>query len=136
MLRGYQTAGEITKQGALKLLNRSGFSRAMRRMKPGPVIVVVEYPTRHRSGQANRYYWGVVLAMIAEYTGHDQMELHEYFKKRFNPIAFTLGKDEQIIGGSTTQMDTQQFTEYVEAVRRFAATELSVNIPDPNEVAA
>jgi hypothetical protein len=36
-----------------------------------------------RSNQSNRYYRGVVLQLIAEYTGQTKEELHEYFKQMF-----------------------------------------------------
>lgn len=135
-LRGYQAAGEITNRGTLRLVDRSAFTRAMKRMRAGKVIVVVQHPTTGRSSQANRYYWGVVLAAISEHTGYEQDELHEYFKKRFNPVFVSLGDGEEIVGGSTSRMDTSTFHDYVERIRRFALTELNVMTPDPNEVAA
>lgn len=133
-LRGYQTAGVITERGTLKLADRSAFTRAMKRMRAGNVIVAVQHPTTGRSAQANRYYWGVVLAAISEHTGYEQDELHEYFKKRFNPVSVALADGEETVGGSTSRMDVSAFHDYVERIRRFALTELNVTIPDPNEV--
>lgn len=134
-LSNYQAAARID-NGALRLEDKDAFGRAMWRMRPGPVVVKIERPSSSRSAQANRYYWGVVLALIAEHTGYEQDELHEYFKKRFNPATVALGEAEETIGGSTAKLDTTAFHDYVERIRRFAETELDVRIPDPNEVAA
>lgn len=136
-LNGYQTAAEITEHGTLKLADRTAFTRAMRRMRPGKVVIVVQHPTAGRTSQANRYYWGVVLALISEHTGYEQDELHEYFKKRFNPRTVSLADGEEVVGGSTSKMDTAAFYEYVERIRRFAVTDLDgLVIPEPGEVAA
>ena len=34
---------------------------------------------------------------------------------------------------STTKLNTQEFEEYLETVKRWAATDLQLYIPDPNE---
>lgn len=130
----YTCAVEI-RDGRLVLADEPGYRRAVRRLKPGKAILRLEEDRPQRSAQANRYYWGVVLALISEHTGYEVDELHEYFKQRFNPARVSLGEDESVIGGSTRKLDSKQFTEYVERIRRFAVTELSVTIPDA-EVAA
>lgn len=82
-----------------------------------------------RSLDQNAYYWGVVLTLIAEHTGYETDELHELFKQRFNPMT-VLG---DTIGGSTKKLGTSGFSAYVERIRRFALTELQIDIPEPNQ---
>lgn len=40
-------------------------------------------PPQQRTSRANRYYWGVVLAMIAAELGESAEELHDAFKLKF-----------------------------------------------------
>jgi hypothetical protein len=50
-----------------------------------PVNVIVEKWKDQRTLSQNRYYWGVVLKIISDDTGHEPEELHEFFKKKFIP---------------------------------------------------
>lgn len=89
-----------------------------------------------RSSQANAYYWGVVLAILSDYTGHTLTELHEHFKQTLIPVDVTLAdangevRSASKIPGSTRRMKVSEFYEYVERVRAIAG-ELGCVIPDP-----
>lgn len=132
-LQQYEGAGVIDDEGRLQMHDLAGFRRAMQRFGRGlEVTVRVEEFRSRRSSQANRYYFGAVLREISEHTGYEVDELHEYFKKKFNPVTFSMGSDEEVIGGSTRKLNTNQFYEYVERIRRFAETELGVSTPDPD----
>ncbi len=89
----------------------------------------------NRSSQQNRYYWGVVVAMIADYMGErDHEEVHNYLKAHFNPKPITIGEKKYSIGQSTKKLKVPQFEEYLAKVKEFAAKECGLYIPDPNEV--
>lgn len=132
MLTEYEMGGTSVDGAGVKLDAPEAWKQAMRDMKPGRVIVRCELKRDTRSSQANRYYFGAVLRAISEHTGYEVDELHAYFKKRFNPRHIELGGDEDVVGGSTRKLNTQQFTEYVERIRRFAASELGVVTEDPS----
>jgi len=108
----------------------------------GNVVIEVKPERNTRSQRANRWYWGSILPLISEHTGYDVDELHDLFKMRFFPKHVALADDngvikgEGVVGGSTARLTTGEFSEYCERVRRFAAEELGVVIPDPREVAA
>lgn len=74
-----------------------------------------------RSDEANRYYWGIVIEMISEHTGHTPDETHEILKEKFHVE-------------STAKLKTGEFQEYVTKIVRFAASELNLAIPDPGQV--
>lgn len=83
----------------------------------------------------NKYYWGVVLQVLSEWSGHEPEELHDYFKTQFLEEC-----DRDLPGGtrisvhpSTRALEVEEFSAYVERVKRWAAGE-RVYIPDPNEV--
>lgn len=136
MLTDYTAAVVVTEDGTVKLVTPIAYKNAMKQFQRGPAVMRIEIPKKGRSSQANRYYWGVVLALIADHTGYEQDELHEYFKTRFNPINFVFAGDEQVIGGSTRQMTSKQFAEYIDRIRRFAETELGMTLPEPERAIA
>ena len=90
-----------------------------------------------RSNEQNRYYFGVVLPILADYFGHDNTEdMHEDMKLKFNPIKSKI-EPGKTIGGTTTKLSTVDFfsaeTSYVERICRWAATEYSIYIPPPKK---
>lgn len=98
---------------------------------------IAKHEPATRSVRANSYYWGVVVHLISEHTGYTPDELHDVLKAKFLPkhLAFSDGngevKGEFVIGGSTRKLNTAEFVEYTESIRRWAAEDLDVVIPDP-----
>jgi len=94
----------------------------------------------NRTLAANRYYWGVVLKVLQEYTGIDTEDMHEVLKSKFNPKKVSVGTEDEIeIGASTKGLDTEEFIRYIEKVRIWATEALSTPtnmcyIPLPQEV--
>ena len=89
-------------------------------------------PTTSRSQRQNRFYWGVVLTAIAESTGNSTEDIHVVLRDRLLPRKFiTLGSKEVEVRKTTTDLTTEEFTLYLEAVRAWAATELGITMPDP-----
>jgi hypothetical protein len=131
------TTGAI-KKGRLEVRNRKRFAEQLRRMRDGEVIITVARHVATRSQQQNRWYWGVIVELLSEHTGYTPDELHEVLKAKFIPKKLALQdgngeiKGEFVIGGTTTGMDKIEFGEYCESIRRWAAEELDVVIPDPD----
>jgi hypothetical protein len=97
------------------------------------IQVTVEKIKHSRTNGQNRYLWGVCYKLIADHTGAETDEVHAALKFNFCPKRF-IGN--LVAPSSTAKLDTIAFTDYIEKVRRWAAEELSINIPDPGEVAA
>ena len=88
-------------------------------------------PTTSRSQRQNRFYWGVVLTAIAESTGNSTEDIHVVLRDRLLPRKFiTLGSKEVEVRKTTTDLTTEEFTLYLEAVRAWAASELGITMPD------
>jgi hypothetical protein len=105
-----------------------------RQMEGKDVRITVSKAERPRSNPQNRFYWGCVLTMIAAETGHTTEELHEAFKAMLLPrCQVTVAGREVEIAKSTTDLSTGEMEDYLERVRAFAATELGMTIPLPNE---
>lgn len=125
--------------GKLFIRNRREFDRQIGQMRDGLEFeLTLQRRRATRSVQANAYYWGVVLRLLAEFTGYTVDEMHDICKAKFLPKRLAIAKgngeivDEYVLGGSTRDLDTNDFYEYVEQIRQWAA-ELDCNIPDPNE---
>lgn len=88
-----------------------------------------EKEKKNRSIQQNKYYHGVVCKLVAGYTGYTPDESHQEMAKLF----LSYEKNGKRFVKSTTKLKTVEFEEYMESCRRFAAMELQIYIPLPNE---
>lgn len=129
------TPGEI-RNGKLRVKAAEAFSAQLARFRDGAVQITVERKFATRSANQNRWYWSCVVGLVADHTGYTPDEIHEIYKAKFIPKSMVLADgngeivDEVVLGGSTTRMDTVQFSDYCERIRDWAAT-LGVVIPDP-----
>jgi len=101
----------------------------------GSHAVGIKKDKSKRSGNQNRYYWGVVLAYLSEETGFTKEEAHQLMQRMF------LRYDKSVFDGaaetfvrSTTSLNTLEMEEYLENIRIFALSELGTYIPLPNEI--
>jgi hypothetical protein len=95
-----------------------------------------------RSAKANRYYWGVVLKLIAEHTGHKPEAIHDAMCEMFLPdeqarVEFfnrmTGEKLEvQVESQRSSKLNGMAFYDFVEEVRQWARDFLQVDTPDPD----
>lgn len=85
-----------------------------------------------RSTNQNNYYFGVVCKVLGDYFGYEPDEMHEALKLKFLQI----GPCDVPTVKSTTKLNTSEFEDYLERIRRWAATEYSVVVPLPNEAEA
>ncbi len=86
-----------------------------------------------RTIDQNSYYWKLC-EIVGNELGYDNEDMHEIFKHRF------LKREKEIIVNentiklektiSTTKLNTKQFTDYIEKIKRFCASELSIVLPD------
>jgi len=88
-----------------------GFMVHLGRWSPGePLELIVRKPRKSSSDPQRRYYYGVVMAMLSEETGHTKEEMHWYFKCKY------LGsKDADGIWDvpSINDLSTSEMEEYV-----------------------
>lgn len=86
------------------------------------------------SSRQNRYYWSVIVGMIAEETGHEPEETHTWLKMKFLERQFIeMGGEEFLVPKSTKRLTTEEREVYHERIRAWAAQFLSLVIPLPNE---
>ena len=109
------------------------FSLSGFELTEGTWTVSVEKVRQTRSISQNRMYWGYILPMIAMETGYETDELHEFFKTKFaSEIKDILGVNVDV--GSTKNMDTKDFTNYIDQVKAYCLKELGLHIPEESDV--
>jgi hypothetical protein len=96
--------------------------------------ITVERNTR--SQKQNNYYFGVVVKLISDHTGHTCEEVHDELARRFNPQfqRSVVSKKESITAGKTSELTINKFWEYTQKCVAFASTDLNIFIPEPNEI--
>lgn len=120
------------KDGKLKLHSKEHFQKVIAGME-GQVMVSIESMRSQRTDRQNAWYWGQVLPLIAEFTGHTSEELHEIYKRMFLPKRVVKYKDKEIVmAGSTTTQSISEFGEYIERILAEAAS-LGVVVPEPRK---
>ncbi len=92
---------------------------------------------KHRapmSDRSRRYYFSVIVPLIAEYCGYEKDEMHEALAWKFLRI-----EDDDLTGAPRRKhlpaLDSPEGAEYLDRCIRFGA-ELGVYIPAPGEVVA
>lgn len=95
---------------------------------------VLTITRRKRTSKQNRRYWGNgVLKQIAEQAApngklYPAEVWHEQFKRMF--IGVVELPNGEVVGMSSTELDTAQFCEFSDKVEAYAATELGVTFYD------
>ena len=126
--------GRVLPGGLLVLDQAKTYGQHLRALAGQYVEVTVRKQRSTRSSQANRYYFGVVVKLLAAHCGYDPDEMHEALAMKFLRI-----EDCPVTGAPrrrrTPQTNTAEFAEYVDACIRLAA-ELGVVIPEPGAAEA
>lgn len=120
--------------GKVKFLNRREFDNEIKDFEGRKAWLIIAGRRNVRSINQNAYYWGVIIDMIGKYLGYFPDEMHEVLKRKFLPAKVVNLKDEEIIiPESTSRLDSGEFENYLESIRTWAATDLNLTIPVPNE---
>ena len=130
--------GTVTKAGFLEpdgiqALERRAYLRTL----AGRVVDIIVRPhRRQRSLDQNAWLHGVALPVLAEALGYDQ---HEHALLHYSLLAECYGTAYDARFGRTwpaktsSQLTTKEFSDYMEWLVRWAATEHDVRVPLPGE---
>lgn len=121
------------KDGKLILQDFIGFNKEITLYEGRDVVLNLDSYKLPRSNEQNRYYWGVVLEALSDLTGYTPEEMHEWCKSKWLSYSIDIDGNLQVIAKSTTDLDTLEFTNYIEKIRDFAASNLGEHIPSPEE---
>ena len=143
-----QTVGRII-NGEIVPLEEMLWLNELKRLS-GREVEIVIIPRPKRTLNQNAYYWGTIVYMIwTELKGRGlqasdlstrtgdllRNDVHDFLRSMFaQREKFNIITEEvEIETISTKNMTSIEFTNYVERIRQWAAEELGLEIPDPNE---
>lgn len=130
--------GNVEGDGSL-----TGFSRERLKSKlrvfAGYAVSIIIRKRGKRSLPQNNYYFGVVIQEIREaflQRGEvmDTDMVHEFLKMHFNK-KYVIDEHGEILaeyGGSTADLNKEQFSDYLERIIQWCAEKLHLVIPEPN----
>jgi|GEM_PF-4342047 len=131
ILRGRIEAGRVVWGG----IDGKRFEALKAYLEGQEVEVTIQKRRKKTTMPQRKYYFAVIVAMIAEAAGYDpsehRTEVHEALKLRFLRVP---GDGPLEITRSTESLTTAEREEYHENCRRFAAEFYGVYIPLPNEM--
>lgn len=91
-------------------------------------LVTIKKNKPVRGHDANAYYW-VCLQQIAVLSGHTTEELHELYKLKFNNKYVI----DEYVPQTTTDLDTREFSIYVNKVKEHARSFYAVDFREPQD---
>ena len=117
----------------LTAIDWANFKNWVKFVKPGRWIKISFSVVYHiRSPDQNAWYWTQLTAFAEEFGWNAPEEVHEYFKSLFLKVHHTLPNGVKCVTiGSTTDMTTVEFTEYVDQCRVHAYHECNFKWRDP-----
>jgi len=94
------------------------------------IVLTIKKWHPQRTNPQNAYLHGVVFKTIADETGNDLQTVKDTLKDKF---ASTVdGKGFKHIE-KTSKMSTARMVDFIETICRWAATDLDIYVPPPNE---
>ena len=115
---------------SLKLEKSAYFAKELKPLFENCWLAAKPIKKQTRSQAQNAYMWSVVYKTIGDDLGYEPEEVHQLMSERF----LSYRKDNYKFVKSTTKLNTKEFEEYMEKIRRFASMELHIFISLPNEV--
>lgn len=140
MIKKFDFLGKTDEQGRFKIYNRSQLEKFFQQYPDKKFVGHIEVEKEKVSDPFRRYYFGVVVhhwQIILRNLGYayNLEQTHEYIKQ-FSPVTH----EEVRIGDQFTrrlksinELDREEFKQYVEDLKRVAATDADHYIPDPGE---
>ena len=115
--------------------------KKLKELPPGKYLVSIGKQKDIRSLAQNRYYWKW-LTIISTHTGQgtgdkyqDTHALHKHYKKKFNSEMHVNEDGEiEIEINSTSELNTKEFTVYLNRIRQDVLEEHGITLPDPRDI--
>lgn len=110
------------------IVDKSKFKIDLEMLRDGDYEIVPF--KKDRTNEQNRYLWWWVYGTISKEVGEDDLEyIHYVMGSRF----LTQHDKKEPYIKSTTKLNTAEFSDYVEKIRKFMLERLNIYIPTPEE---
>lgn len=133
--------GHVDELGILKLTNKTGFANDLHEFKGKDVRLTVEKKSKRSDGQ-NRYFHAVCVPIVRDHLldlGWKEAKSQEWVKDyiKFHCLVKEFHNEDtgEVIKslGKTSGLTVSEFMDFIADVQHWAASELGLIIPDPNE---
>ena len=127
----YKIGGNVSN---LKDLH-SWLDRNVKYLRNGTFTLQIVGKIRCRTLAQNRLMWMWFTCIEVE-TGQPREDIHDYYTLKFLPkdiTDFTTGAMVRV-GGHTSTLTTETFTDFLNKVQADAATELGITLPQPGDL--
>jgi hypothetical protein len=124
----------VVNQGRFCPYSQTDYAVVLAGLSGKRVNLIIEREIRRRSNNQNKYYWKVPIEILRNHCGMTPEEIHDAVRYELLYDTVIVGKKEMRKLKSTACLSTVDMENYLMALRMWAATELGVNIPEPNEV--
>lgn len=101
-------------------------------LRNGTYIVTVKRATEKRTISQNDLLW-LWMTCIEDETGTSKDDVYKYYCHKFLQRRITIGGKEVIINDTSSNLDTKEFTTFLDKIQEDAATELGIQLPQPQD---
>lgn len=122
------------RDGRLKLEHADDFRLCLTKLEGKEITVCLKKVEYIRTLPENRYYWGVIVRMVADEMAILPDEAHDFLKSLFLKEGVEVNGKRWEVVKSTASLTIGEFEDYCEKARQWAANELNCPIPLPNEI--
>jgi hypothetical protein len=116
--------------GKFVLNDREEFAALKGKLEGQSIELTLRKQPVQRSTDANRFYWGVVVKALSEFSGHSREEVHAGLKAKFLTDKETADDPFPIIR-STTELSVAEFAKYLDKCIQLAS-EFGIRLPEPH----
>lgn len=126
--------GRIDDNGKLLAENKEEFLAQCLQLKGREVEFTLTPFSNKRTNPENRYYWGVIVKLVADEMGVIPDKAHKVLKESLLKVGVEYKGKRYEITRSTADLKVNEFEDYCERARLWAMSELNLPIPLPNEI--
>jgi hypothetical protein len=123
--------GHVAENGALSFDFPKTVKEYLLSLAGAEVDVQIGKHYKKRTEQENRYYYGVIIPIVAEEIGEEDKDIVHSWLQIAVDHKKTIGGHDVPLG--TSELSTVEFEDYASRARMFASKFLNVYIPLPNE---
>jgi len=125
--------GKVNK-GVLVVKDKQVFFEELKRLEGKEVEFTISVKTKKKTYNQLKYYWGVIVAIIAKETGNAPDVVHQYLKRTYLSKIINILDDGRMVQlDSIIKITTKQMSDYLDMII-VGEAEKGIILPYPNEV--
>lgn len=101
-------------------------------LQNGQYVITIKRASSKRSIDQNNLMW-LWLECIARETGTPKNDIYMYYCKKFLCKVITVGEKMEKIYETSSQLNTERMTDFLNKIQADAASELGIRLPNPED---